>query len=47
MKSNNTKKTTILKGFGFVDIERETDYIAIAEARIRAMCTMYDEGRAA
>jgi len=45
--SGSTGKAAILEGFGFVGIEREADYIAIAEARIRAVCTMYDEGRAA
>ena len=47
MGSGSTGKAAILEGFGFVGIEREADYIAIAEARIRAVCTMYDEGRAA
>ena len=47
MGSGSTGKAAILEGFGFVGIEREADYIAIAEARIRAVCTMYDDGRAA
>jgi site-specific DNA-methyltransferase (adenine-specific) len=34
MGSGSTGKAAILEGFQFIGIERETEYLAIAEARI-------------
>ena len=37
MGSGSTGRGALLEGFGFVGIEREADYFAIAQARIRAV----------
>jgi site-specific DNA-methyltransferase (adenine-specific) len=42
MGSGSTGKAATLEGFSFIGIEREAEYIAIAEARIKAVATMYD-----
>jgi site-specific DNA-methyltransferase (adenine-specific) len=36
MGSGSTGKAAMLEGFDFIGIEREADYIKIAEARIKA-----------
>jgi DNA modification methylase len=36
MGSGSTGKSAMLEGFRFVGIEREAEYVAIAEARIKA-----------
>jgi DNA modification methylase len=36
MGSGSTGKAAMLEGFGFIGIEREADYLAIARARIEA-----------
>jgi len=36
MGSGSTGKAAMLEGFGFIGIEREADYLAIARARIYA-----------
>jgi site-specific DNA-methyltransferase (adenine-specific) len=43
--SGSTGKAAVLEGFRFVGIEREAEYVAIAEARIKAAeCQMRDAG---
>jgi len=42
MGSGSTGKAATLDGFGFIGIEREAEYIAIAEARINAVMTIFD-----
>jgi site-specific DNA-methyltransferase (adenine-specific) len=37
MGSGSTGKAAMLEGFRFVGVERDADYLAIAEARIRAV----------
>ena len=36
--SGSTGKAAVLEGFGFIGIEREAEYVAIAEARIADAC---------
>lgn len=38
MGSGSTGKAAMLEGFGFIGIEREAEYVAIAERRIAAVC---------
>lgn len=42
MGSGSTGKAATLEGFSFIGIEREAEYIAIAEARINAVMTIFD-----
>ena len=48
MGSGSTGKAAMLEGFGFIGIEREAEYVAIAERRIAAVCEVepvQEEGR--
>lgn len=45
--SGSTGKAAIAEGFGFIGIEREADYVAIAERRIRESESVDDQGKLA
>jgi DNA modification methylase len=43
MGSGSTGKAAVLEGFDFIGIEREAEYVSIAEARIKVVSTIFDK----